>query len=39
VVTQNALPPEGKKVFVRGKVKSAFKIGGQSYGLVVMEDK
>ena len=39
VVTQKALPPEGKKVFVRGKVKSAFKIGGQSYGLVVMEDK
>ncbi len=39
VVTKNALPPEGKKVFVRGKVKSAFKIGGQSYGLVVMEDK
>jgi len=37
VVSQKALPPEGKKVFVRGKVKSAFKMGGQTYGLVVME--
>jgi len=38
VVTKNALPPEAKKVFVRGKVKSAFKIGGQSYGLAILED-
>jgi hypothetical protein len=38
VVSRNALPPEGKKVFVRGKVKSAFKIGGQSYGLAILED-
>jgi hypothetical protein len=39
VVTQQALPPEGKKVFVRGKVKSAFKVGGQSFGLIIMEEK
>ena len=37
VVTTKPLPPEGRKVFVRGKVKSAFRLGGQSYGLVVME--
>ena len=37
VVSQKALPPEGKSVFVRGKVESAFKIGGQTYGRVVME--
>lgn len=37
VITRKALPPEGKEVFVRGKVQSAVKIGGQSYGLVLME--
>ena len=37
VVTKKALPPEGNKVFVRGKVQTAFRIGGQSYGLVIME--
>jgi hypothetical protein len=37
VVTTKALPAEGKKVFVRGRVKSAFRLGGKSYGLVVME--
>ena len=37
VITKKALPPEGKEVFVRGKVRSAFTIGGQTYGLAVME--
>lgn len=37
VITRKALPPEGKQVFVRGRVRSAFAVGGKAYGLVVME--
>ncbi len=37
VITKKALPPEGKQVFVRGRVRSAFAFGGKTYGLVVME--
>lgn len=38
IVTRKALPPDGKKVLVRGKVESALTIAGQSYGWVIMED-
>lgn len=37
VITKKALPPEGEKVFVRGKVQTAFRIGGESFGLVIKE--
>jgi hypothetical protein len=38
VITRKAIPPDGDTVFVRGKVESAFKIGGQTYGTVVKEE-
>ena len=37
VLTRKSLPQEGASVLVRGKVRSALKIGDKSYGLVVHE--
>ena len=38
VITRKVIPPEGERVFVRGKVESAFKLGGQTYGTVIKEN-
>ena len=38
VITKGSLPAEGKKIFLRGKVRSAFQIAGKSFGLVIEED-
>ncbi len=38
VATHKALPPDGKKVVVRGTVKSAFSFAGEAHGLVILED-
>jgi hypothetical protein len=37
VLTKGALPPEGKKVLIRGKIRTAFRVGGESFGVVLME--
>ncbi len=37
VLTKKALPPEGEKVFARGKIRTAFRVGGESFGVVLME--
>ena len=39
VITPKALPPDGSTVTVTGKVQSALKIGGKSFGLVLREGK
>ena len=37
VITPKALPPDGSTVTVTGRVQSALKIGGKSFGLVLVE--
>jgi hypothetical protein len=37
VLTKGPLPAEGKRVLVRGKVRTAFRVGGESFGVVLME--
>jgi hypothetical protein len=37
VLTKGALPAEGKRVLVRGKIRTAFRVGGESFGVVLME--
>ena len=37
VVTTRGVPAEGEKILVKGSVRPAFKIAGQSFGIVIME--
>jgi hypothetical protein len=39
VVTRGELPEEGKATTARGRVESAFQIGGRTFGLVLVPEK
>ncbi|MFC1894115.1 hypothetical protein ACFLYR_08935 [Chloroflexota bacterium] len=39
IITNQPPPEKGKSISVKGTVKSAFSLGGQSFGTVISESK
>jgi hypothetical protein len=39
VLSEGDLPAEGKSVKVRGRIRSAFEVGGKSFGVILVPEE